>query len=101
MSNKLGKGLIIGTIIGAIGGLLFAPKSGKETRADLKKNLDKATAEVQDRATEAPGVAEEKFEEVKEKAVEPTEELKTSADEFQKRALNAAAAVKKGFNKKV
>ena len=67
----------------------------------MKKNLDKATADVQDKATEALGVAEEKFEEVKEKAVEATEELKTSADEFQKRALNAAAAAKKGFNKKV
>ena len=101
MSNKMGKGLILGTIAGVIGGLLFAPKSGKETRTELKYKLDKATADMEGKTTEALEVAEEKFEEVKDKAPEVTEEFKTSADEFQKRALNAAAAAKKGFNKKV
>ena len=56
---------------------------------------------MEGKTTEALEVAEEKFEEVKDKAAEVTEEFKTSADEFQKRALNAAAAAKKGFNKKV
>ena len=101
MSNKMGKGLILGTIDGVIGGLLFAPKSGKETRTELKDKLEKATADMEGKTTEALEVAEEKFEEVKDKAAEVTEEFKTSADEFQKRALNAAAAAKKGFNKKV
>lgn len=101
MSNKMGKGLILGAIAGVIGGLLFAPKSGKETRTELKDKLDKATADMEGKTTEALEVAEEKFEEVKDKAAEVTEEFKISADEFQKRALNAAAAAKKGFNKKV
>ena len=101
MSNKMGKGLILGTIAGVIGGLLFAPKSGKETRTELKDKLDKATADMEGKTTEALEVAEEKFVEVKDKAADVTEEFKTSADEFQKRALNAAAAAKKGFNKKV
>ena len=101
MLNKMGKGLILGTIAGVIGGLLFAPKSGKETRTELKDKLDKATADMEGKTTEALEVAEEKFEEVKDKAAEVTEEFKISADEFQKRALNAAAAAKKGFNKKV
>ena len=101
MSNKMGIGLILGTIAGVIGGLLFAPKSGKETRTELKDKLDKATADMEGKTTEALEVAEEKFEEVKDKAAEVTEEFKISADEFQKRALNAAAAAKKGFNKKV
>ncbi|MDR0957572.1 MAG: YtxH domain-containing protein [Candidatus Nomurabacteria bacterium] len=32
----------IGAALGAIGGLLFAPKSGKETRADIKEKAGEA-----------------------------------------------------------
>lgn len=31
------KGLIVGGITGALAGLLFAPKSGKKLRADIKE----------------------------------------------------------------
>ena len=39
MSNKKSKkgGFFLGAILGAIAGLLFAPKSGKATRADIKR----------------------------------------------------------------
>ena len=30
-------GLLVGAIAGAVAGILLAPKSGKETREDLKK----------------------------------------------------------------
>lgn len=33
-------GLLIGGAVGAIAGLLFAPRSGKDTRKILKKSLD-------------------------------------------------------------
>lgn len=50
MSNKnkksgLGK-FLAGIGIGAGLGILFAPKSGEETRADLKKKLDEFVAEA-------------------------------------------------------
>lgn len=38
-SNFL-KGLIIGGLIGAVAGLLLAPKSGRETRADICNKTD-------------------------------------------------------------
>ena len=41
MSNGAGKflgGLLIGTAIGTAVGILFAPRSGKETRQELKKS---------------------------------------------------------------
>jgi gas vesicle protein len=31
------KGTLIGVLVGAVAGILFAPKSGKETRADIEK----------------------------------------------------------------
>jgi gas vesicle protein len=33
------QGTIIGAAVGAVAGLLLAPKSGKETRADIKRNV--------------------------------------------------------------
>lgn len=35
--DKLVKGIIIGGAIGSVVGVTLAPKSGKETRSDLKK----------------------------------------------------------------
>jgi gas vesicle protein len=43
MSEKNGdffKGLLIGGLIGAIAGILYAPKSGKETREDIARTTD-------------------------------------------------------------
>ena len=52
MSNGAGKflgGLIIGTAIGTAVGILFAPRSGKETRQELQKsarNLPKVAEDL-------------------------------------------------------
>jgi gas vesicle protein len=39
-SNDLLTGLFIGGLIGAVLGVLFAPKSGKETREDIARKAD-------------------------------------------------------------
>lgn len=46
-SSGLGK-LIVGAGIGAALGLLFAPKSGEETRKDLKKKAEELTKKVRE-----------------------------------------------------
>ena len=42
------KGLLLGAVIGATAGILFAPQSGEKTRSDIKKY----TLEMGDRANE-------------------------------------------------
>ncbi len=73
MSNGAGKffgGLIIGTAIGTAVGILFAPRSGRETRQELKKsarNLPKVAedlgANVQYQADRLAGQAQRTVEE--------------------------------------
>ncbi len=38
-ANGYVKGLIIGGVIGLVGGLLYAPKKGKEIREDIQKSV--------------------------------------------------------------
>lgn len=47
MANNFYKGLALGAVVGAVAGVLYAPKSGKETREDIKNK----SIEVKDNAT--------------------------------------------------
>lgn len=55
--HKRGSGFAIGTLIGitagAVAGLLFAPKSGKETRSDLKDKAQELEAETKEKTETA------------------------------------------------
>ena len=68
MSKKKGLGkLFAGMAIGSALGLLFAPKAGKDTRADLKKKLDEMLDKVKDLdAKEVKENIQNKIEEIKE-----------------------------------
>jgi gas vesicle protein len=46
-SSKFGLGVIFGAIAGAVAALLSAPKSGKETREELKKAADNFGADAE------------------------------------------------------
>ncbi|HUN55602.1 MAG TPA: YtxH domain-containing protein [Smithella sp.] len=41
-------GFIIGALVGATLGILFAPKSGRETREDIARNTDKLLVKAKD-----------------------------------------------------
>ncbi|MCL2451671.1 YtxH domain-containing protein [Candidatus Saccharibacteria bacterium] len=55
--GKFFLGAVIGGAIGAVAGLLSAPKSGKETRADLKKKADEAKEFAGEKTKEAKKAA--------------------------------------------
>lgn len=82
------KGLVIGGLIGAAIGILFAPKSGKETRQDIADKADELLSKAKEeyekamekskeaydaaitRLKTAEGTAREKVEEIEEKITE-------------------------------
>jgi gas vesicle protein len=53
-------GLVVGSVIGAAAGILLAPKSGKETREDIKNKAE----EIRDKGQEALDTAKEKVESI-------------------------------------
>ncbi len=70
------KGMIIGGVIGALAGVLFAPKAGKEIRSDLKEKGEKVFGKAEEIYNEAAAKAKTIVDEAKQKA----EELKREAD---------------------
>ena len=71
------KGMVIGGALGAIAGMLFAPKSGSETRQDISKMSDEFLGKAQDEYE----VALKKSKKAYESAVDKMKELETLAKE--------------------
>jgi gas vesicle protein len=71
------KGLFIGGLIGAVLGILYAPKSGKETREDIARK----TEDLMARAREEYELALEKSKKAYEAAVKRLKEAEISAKE--------------------
>ena len=86
---------LIGTLVGAVGGLLLAPQSGKKTREDIKKMLLKLNKEVEtgvkdtkEKVVEIFGNASEeatnKYKEIKSAVMGKVAEVKTAGKEIDK-----------------
>jgi gas vesicle protein len=80
MSERNGdllKGLLIGGLIGAVVGILYAPKSGKETREDIARTADDLLSSAKDEYEKAV----EKSKAAYEIAVKRLKDLELSAKE--------------------
>lgn len=89
-NSGIGK-FLAGAAIGAGLGVLFAPKSGKETRADLKKKMDEVLEQVKNI----------KAEDVKEKIVKKVNELQKELKDLDKeKVLKIAKDKAKKIQKK-
>lgn len=86
--KKFALGVALGAIAGAVTGWLTAPKSGKETREDLKK-----------KAGEVKAATGEKVSEVKENLKSFGKDAEKNAKVLKKRTENAVTGAKEGFNK--
>jgi len=72
----LALGAIIGAAIGGVAGILTAPKSGKETRQDIKDKVGDAKAKATKGRDELLFKAEEIGDDVRNKVVEVVESVK-------------------------
>jgi len=114
-NSDLLKGLFIGGLIGVVLGILYAPKSGKETREDIlskgKEEYEKAVARSKSAYEEAvkrlKGLeisAKEKIEEIQSKASEATHKgadaIVDSKNRFKKAIDAGVEAYREENNKK-
>lgn len=88
--NKFAIGALIGAAAGLIAGVLTAPKSGKETRADIRQKAD-----------ELKGEAATRVDEVKNKSTDVVDDLMNKAEAYKTRGERtvegAIDGAKKGF----
>lgn len=84
--DKQTKGIMIGASVGvlagAIAGVLFAPKSGKETRADIANYVHEMKDKIAEELAKAGDVTKEAYNEIVEKIVKVYElEKKITAED--------------------
>lgn len=76
-------GLMAAAGVGYVAGLLFAPKSGKETRLDIKSKLDNLKETTSEKIDSAKDIYDESVDRVKKGAGEIGEEMTIIAQEAQ------------------
>lgn len=100
--SKIGA-FILGSAIGAGLGVLFAPKKGSETRADLKKNMDELLKKIKDiKPKDVKEAIEKKIDEIQKELADLDKEKVVSIAKSKAKAIAKKAddlvklAVKKG-----
>lgn len=65
MSRRFAIAAVVGAVAGVVAGVLTAPKSGKETRSDLKKKAVELKEKAGDKADTIRDAAEQTIENAK------------------------------------
>jgi gas vesicle protein len=77
-ASKLAMGAIIGAAVGVLAGVLTAPKSGRETREDIRRKAGEAKDKAATKRDDLLYKAEEIGDDVRAKATEAIDNVKTS-----------------------
>lgn len=94
--EQVGKVVISGTfaaLVGAAAGVLFAPKSGKETRKDIAEGAQDIADELYIRSLEAKHAAQKTVERISDKTNEYVDQGVEKAHEFADKAKDKAEEV--------
>ena len=107
-NSDLLKGLFIGGLIGVVLGILYAPKSGKETREDIAQKTDELlgkTKEEYEKAVEKSKTAYEtavkRLKDLEISAKEKVEEAEGKISEFANLGAEAISVNKNRFKKAI
>ena len=95
--GKFAVGTLFGAAIGLLAGVLTAPKSGKETRAELKAKAVVLKGEATQKVEKVQTKANEVADDVKDKAAVATQEARAKAEDIKVRTERAIDGAKKGF----
>jgi gas vesicle protein len=97
--NNLFKGILIGSALGAAAGILFAPKSGKELRSDIKKKGNKIIKDGKEIYADASTKAKELFEEVKHQAKDLKRDAEDTGEKISDEVHEKIGQIKKVLSK--
>jgi gas vesicle protein len=89
----------VGALAGALAGILLAPKSGKETRADIQETVMKVKDDLVVKLTELKEITEDKYKEIAAAVVAKYEDTKAitteQAEEIKENLMNGYEELKK------
>ena len=107
-SNDLLKGLFIGGFIGVVLGILYAPKSGKETREDIARTTEDLLSKGKEEYEKAVARSKSAYEEAVKRlkgleisAKEKVEEIQSKASEAAHKGADAIADSKSRLKKAI
>ncbi|MGA3281965.1 MAG: YtxH domain-containing protein [Smithella sp.] len=93
------KGLLIGGALGALAGILFAPKSGKRLRSDIKEKGRELLYDGQEIYDDASTKAKKIYREVKHQAKELKKEAEDTGEKIAGEVHEKIDQVKKVFGR--
>jgi gas vesicle protein len=92
-------GLLIGGALGALAGIFFAPKSGKELRSDIKDKGSEVLKDAKEIYADASTKAKEIIEEAKHQAKELKKEAEGTGEKIADEIQEKIGQVKKVLGK--
>lgn len=97
-SDRFLGGFLLGGLAGLVAGLLFAPRSGRQTRQLIKEELytqlDQARNGIEDRAHEITGTVKAKADELRHRAHEIADDLERAGIEALDKVRHLKSEVK-------
>ncbi len=97
--GKFALGALFGAAVGIVAGILTAPKSGKETRAELKSKAEDAKKKADKAIAEAKVKGQHVYDEVRGQADEHFQGAKSTVVDYAERVKRAAVSAKEELDR--